>query len=39
MLAGMWTLLAMLDTIQSHGVEELLELARIALHALNHNPP
>lgn len=39
MLAGMWTLLAMLDTIQSHGVEELLELARIALHALNPNPP
>ena len=31
LLAGMWTLLAMLEVLETHGVDELRELARIAL--------
>lgn len=39
MLAGMWTLLAMIDTMQSHSISELTHLARLALQGLEPNPP
>jgi hypothetical protein len=39
LLAGMWTLLAMLEVLQTHSVDELRELARIALSLPAAQPP
>lgn len=36
MLAGLWTLLAMLDILENHTLEELTELSQIALHPPPH---
>jgi hypothetical protein len=39
MLAGLWTLLAMLQVLQSHTVDELRRLAQIALNLPGPSPP